>query len=219
MFATMMRIAKINPIFRSTVLLFGVGMIFFIVQNTLIKLGGDVAFIKVMWLMSALLFWYFIPFHMMRQRLYSRRVVTVFTWFWINMVARAVIELYMMYVSVNWHPHYGIAHDFLSFAFLGWAWVYLGHAKEPRHSRVPRQLVAFCAVMFLIEAYFAYYMLHNVVSAEPVYYVPADSQHNMILLATWFAVTACIAFVVRLIRHWQRDGSCKEKDTAKAGAT
>ncbi len=90
------------------------GAVFYYFQNHSHGLGGSIALPKLLWLSYALWFWYFLPVLIASDRRLSRQLRQVYWVFWLNMVLRAIAELWMMYVSRNWHPYYGIGHDLFS---------------------------------------------------------------------------------------------------------
>jgi hypothetical protein len=113
------------------------------------------------------------------------------------MIGRGVIELFMMYVTKNWHHYLGIAHDLLCAVVLFAAAINLGRVPQ-----FMKYTCLFLCLTLLIEACFAYYMLTQVSSNEPVYYVPNNSQHQLVFNLTWMAVASSIAFIVYFTRKW-----------------
>ncbi len=173
---------------------------FFIVQNLNLLPGGDVAFCKVLWLLFAIIFWLVTPSWLAFDKALSAPDRLAMRLFALNMWLRALIELYMMYVTVNWHPYYGIGHDLFSVAVLLIA--LLRFQLSPWIKLYHQVLVA----MFLLETYFAWYMLHNVIADEPVYYVPQDSQHSFVFDLTWAAVVVLLVYKIVFLQRWLRLG-------------
>lgn len=174
--------------------------LFYPYQNSAQAVGGGIALPKLLWLSVVLLCWYVIPYLMFQDwRLHAARVLHGL--FLGNMLLRALIELYMMYGSHNWHPYYGIAHDIFSAVFavilaqrIRLAWTM---------ARLQRSWFLVVAVMCIVEAGFAYYMLHNVSThAGVIFFVPAGSGHELILYVTWAVLLALTGYLIALIRNW-----------------
>lgn len=171
----------------------------------MIKLGGDIAFVKVLWLMTAIFFWYLIPIFVINMKRMNKTLLICYRLFLWNMMARAVIELIMMYVFQNWHPYYGIAHDFFTFGLVALFALKLRTTSMGHIHRYFSRLLYFMGGLFLAEAYFAYYMLTNVVSNQPVYYVPSDSTHQTVFMMTWAVIGLCAVMNIFTIRKWKQN--------------
>ncbi len=104
----------------------------------------------------------------------------------------------MMYGLDNWHPYYGIAHDIMT-ALLCLLLAY-------RVSTRSRLLTGYLLVMsglFLVETGFAYYMHMNVKYADgPVYFVPDNEQHSLILTITAIVVLGMFGYLLMFVRKW-----------------
>lgn len=189
-------------IYALILLILGVsGAGFYYFQNHAHGLGGSIALPKVLWLGYALWFWYFLPLLIVSDRRISSQLRQVYWVFWLNMFLRAVIELWMMYFGHNWHPYYGIGHDLFS-ALLIFALIF----REKIQNSID-QVVRFnfrvMAIMFWIEAYFAWYMLQNVHSdSGPVYFVPGSHEHLAIMLVTWVVVIGLTIQQFVFARQW-----------------
>lgn len=170
------------------------GVAFYLSQNSHQLPGGSVASVKILWLGSVLFCWYWLPGVMLLDRGLGRdqRLLALFLG---NMLARAIIELGMMYAWHNWHPWYGISHDL----FTAGLCLFLASS-----SLLPliRRYFRVMAVLFLVETGFAWYMLHHVAGAGPVYFVPAGEQHQAILLLTGLVVATTWAWLWLWVRQW-----------------
>ncbi len=174
-------------------------VIFHGLQNAPHAVGGAIALPKLLWLALALWFWYVLPLlFVLDARLRPTRALHAL--FAANMLARALIELWMMYVSSNWHPYYGIAHDLFSAALV----LYLSYALpfDAPLLGAQRSFFLVLGLMFLLETGFAVYMLNNVHSLGPVYFVPTGAAHRGVLTITWVAVGALLFYAVALIKEW-----------------
>ncbi|MEA5581225.1 hypothetical protein VB620_07715 [Nodularia harveyana UHCC-0300] len=177
------------------------GAIFYNLQNSHHGLGGAIALPKVFWLGYAIWFWYFLPLLIGIDSRVSNQWRRLYWITWWNMALRAVVELGMMYFTHNWHPYYGIAHDLCSAVLI---LVLIFTAKtETKIDQAISWNFRIMGVMFLIEAYFAYYMLTNVHSdTGAVYFVPGKPEYQGIMLITWFVIIALTIQQIILARTW-----------------
>jgi hypothetical protein len=172
---------------------------FFALQNSGLLPGGQVAPVKLAWLACAILFWYLLPCLLLFDRRLSRATRVAVTILLANMLARAVVELFMMYVSKNWHPRLGIGHDLFSLVLMSVVTVPV--IRESGSLYASYLLVA--TAMFVPEALFAWYMLTNAsVPGETVYFVPNDPVHNGIMFVTAGCVVALAVFLVSFAKRW-----------------
>ena len=172
---------------------------FYSLQNSGVFPGGQVAAIKLAWLMCAILFWYLLPGLMLldgRLQPAVRRALLVLL---ASMMVRGVVELIMMYVSNNWHPWIGIGHD--SFMFL--LMLVIAMRVFPGADRLYAGFLAVATMMFVPEAGFAWYMLVN--ASDPgsvVYFVPDDPEHGRIMIVTAACVATLMVYLVFFTRQW-----------------
>ena len=90
------------------------GLFFYRRQNVRRALGGRISRAKAAWLVFAILFWLGVcPILAFESRMPDpwRTALGVFA---LNFWVRGLVELWMLYVSKNWRPPYGIAHDAFS---------------------------------------------------------------------------------------------------------
>ncbi|MBE9198498.1 MULTISPECIES: hypothetical protein [unclassified Nodularia (in: cyanobacteria)] len=177
------------------------GTIFYNFQNSHHGLGGSIALPKIFWLGYALWFWYFLPLLIAIDSRISHKWRRLYWIVWCNMALRAVVELGMMYFGHNWHPYYGIAHDLFS-AVLILGLIFTATTQTDIDQAVSWNF-RIMGVMFLIEAYFAYYMLTNVHSdTGAVYFVPGKPEYQGIMLITWLVILALTVQQIILARKW-----------------
>ena len=187
------------------ILLVALAGLFFVVQNLWLHIGGEIAFVKVLWLMTAIYFWFVLPPALARHREASSALKTIYLLFWGSMLGRAGLELYMMYGPQNWHPYLGIGHNLFS---LGLVAVLMG-VWHRRLSGPPVLRVHLFVTMAMLglESFFAWYMLNNVRGDGPIYYVPATAAHQTVLVITGVAVTVLASYYLVFIRRlWPRVG-------------
>ncbi len=192
-----------DKVFYSVIaLLTGIAAIFYSMQNAAALPGGQIALPKLFWLGLVIVCWYIIPAFLVSDKRLSelRCLAGVLLG---NMLLRGIIELWMMYQLHNWHPYYGIGHDILSLFIC----IFLATFSAARSTPKSIWLAGYFAVMallFAIEAGFAWYMLTSVQSStgESVYYVPAGGQHSMILTITSIVIIITLGYLFVFIRKW-----------------
>lgn len=173
----------------------------YVLQNNVIHLGGKVAFVKVLWLVTALFLWFVLPSFITQSRKVPPILKKWFYFFWFSMILRGIIELFLMYVTKTWHPYMGIGHDLFTAALVVVAFRTTGYTSHSP-ARFIRGTFPFLAATLLVEAGFAYYMLTNVESTDPVYYVPNSDEHSVIFLITWLAIGLCSFYLLFFVRRW-----------------
>ncbi|MGH9657865.1 MAG: hypothetical protein ACRD96_04925, partial [Bryobacteraceae bacterium] len=157
---------------------------FSVFQNRAAGPGGVISTAKLLWLVYALLFWFVLPPLIAADARIDPVLRRVYALFFASFAARGLAELWMMYVAINWHPYYGIAHD----AATGILVLYLLRGYSAR-GPLDRLFVAHFGVvgaMLCAEMGFAAYFAANFVTAGlgALYFVPADGRHDGVLLAT-----------------------------------
>lgn len=183
---------------------------FYFLQNRLGVIGGEIALPKLMWLGYALLFWLGLPLLVVCDVRSPPLLARAFAWLLALMAARAVIEGVMLYITKNWSPLYGIAHDLICMAamavFLARAWL----AGEPRTIPVARTLFLHgivTSVLFFPEMWFAMYMHtnFNTQGAQAIYFVPDSEQHKTALRVTSAVVLALTVYLPLFLGSWLHD--------------
>jgi len=191
-------LVQMQKLFYSSILLLaGTGTIFYYLQNSSALPGGNIALPKLFWLSIAILCWYIIPAFLVSDHRLSnlRWPLGIFLG---NMVARGIAELFMMYGLNNWHPYYGIAHDMLSSLLC----VILAFFSAARSKLIAGYFSAM-AILFIIEAGFASYMLMYIKPVDgPVYYVPSGEEHAAIMGVTTVVIIATTAYLFIFIKKW-----------------
>ncbi len=173
---------------------------FAVVQNSGRIPGGGVALPKVLWLAFALYYWFLLPLVFTLDTRVSSGLRRAFRLFLINMGARAVIELWMMYISLNWHPYYGIAHDVFSIVLI--TVLLLAHARAGRPARLLFYTLPVMGLMFMVEIGFVFYLLNHVATGtEPIYFVPDSAQHRGVLGVSWGVVALLAAHMGWLFKR------------------
>lgn len=172
---------------------------FFPLQNAGVLPGGQVAPVKMAWLAYAILIWYLLPGLILFDARISPTVRLAVTVLLVSMLARGVVELYMMYVTANWHPWMGIGHNLLTFSLMLAVLV----VTFPTMDKLYWSYLAVATAMFVPETGFAWYMLLNASApGSVVYFVPDDAQHKWIMILTFGCIVALSAYLFFFLRQW-----------------
>ena len=172
---------------------------FYLVQNRGYLPGGQISPVKLAWLGCAILYWYLLPGLLLldsRMPGKTRRALLVLL---IGMVLRGIVELFMMYVTNNWHPWMGIGHDLFMLALMSVVIIPLRHSSE----RLYLGYLLVATAMVIPESGFAWYMLTY--ASEPgatVYFVSGDPRHIGVLAVTAVCVVALLGYLTFFYRQW-----------------
>ena len=98
------------------VLLFGLG--FLRQQNSKAGLGGRISKPKLLWLLYAVYFWFLVCPLLAFEAAVPRPIRFILGGFAAVMWLRGMAEMFMLYVSKNWRPPYGVAHDVFSMVLI-----------------------------------------------------------------------------------------------------
>jgi hypothetical protein len=177
-------------------------VLFYQTQNTLQLVGGNISVVKLLWLAGAVLLWGVLPLLLLadpRLGMHLRRAFAVLA---VLMFARAVIEGWMLYVTLSWSPWYGIAHDAVCAVVL----LAFAARSSPRNALegAVRIHLGVTAVFFAPEVYFAWYMqAHFVTKGEAaVYFVPDEFAYADVLGATTVAVVCLAIYLPFFLGRW-----------------
>lgn len=159
-------------------------------QNGFAEQGGALSLPKAFWLGLTVCCWLVLPPLVFCAPHIGRRLRAAYLLFWLPMLARAVIELWLLYGRGGWQYVYGMAHDVFSLLLLA---VLAGLCRRER----PRVWVGHLwvmAAMFAAETYFARYISafnHGRHSAE-LWFIGWQPPHlaNQLLTAA-LAVCLC----------------------------
>ena len=177
-------------------------LVFYAVQNRLRPVGGDISFAKLAWLAYAVLFWFVLPLLLSADPRLPAAWRRPFVVLLALMLARGVAELWMLYVSLNWLPWYGIAHDVVCALALG---AFLA-VLEPHGGlqRTIRGHLAVTTALFVPEIYFAWYMVtyFNTRGESAIYFVPDDPAHATVLSVTAAVVICLTVYLPLFISRW-----------------
>lgn len=167
-------------------------------QNAPGSAGGDIAFVKALWLYCVIVFWYLLPAAWLLDTSLSRVARLACATLLASMVLRAVVELVMMYGFDSWKHDYGIGHDVASIALCLVLAVVLRHDE----SWLPR-FFAYCAILFAFETWFAMYLKRVSNADGSVFFLPSSDAHATILQATTVIVSVSVVIGAYIVWRWQ----------------
>jgi len=177
---------------------------FYWAQNQFKPVGGDVSWAKVFWLMYAILFWLVLPALLAADPRLAPSWHRPFAVLAILMLARGWVELWMLYVALNWSPWYGIGHDIVCMSTLAiLAWTLRERRTGTIEGTVFVHLIVTTAI-FLPEIYFAWYMqAHFATTGEgAIYFVPDDPRYSDVLTVTTAVVVFLSAYLPVFLYRW-----------------
>ena len=180
------------------------GVLFHLLQNRLNLIGGAIALAKLLWLGLAILLWLGLPLLLALDGRLSPWLRYAFAFLFVSMAARGIIELWMLYVSKNWSPAYGIAHDLLCMAGLLLCLTLAWQAGEMRlHARVGLHGLI-TTLLFIPEIYFAWYMRHNfhTKGGDAIYFVPDEEKHRRVLRITASVDMMLLLYLPVFLYYW-----------------
>lgn len=194
------------------------GIAFFLTQNGSGRIGGEMAPQKMLWLFYAIVLWLVLPGAVVFDRRASPPIRAAYCALFALMVLRAIAEGWMLYVSRNWSPWYGIGHDVVCMVVGLVAAVSVARSAGIRRS-VDRWLYANLVVTllaFVPEIHFAHYMVGNFNTAgeAAIYFVPDDARHREVLGMTSALVTFLTLYLPVFIWGWLV-GAAGSKDTKR----
>jgi hypothetical protein len=182
----------------------GAAAAFYQFQNAAKPVGGDISLVKLLWLTYAIFLWVVLPLLLASDARSEERLRRGFAVLAALMLARGVIEGWMLYVSLNWSPWYGIAHDAACAGVL--LAVRAQAAARTPLDRLVRRHALVSAGFFLPEIYFAWYMLthFSTQGASAVYFVPDDPRYAVVLRVTMATVVCLTLYLPSFLYRWIR---------------
>lgn len=179
---------------------------FYRTQNGGGRVGGEIAPQKMLWLLYAVILWIVLPLAIALDRRAHPALKSAFLALFALMALRGGIEMWMLYVSRNWSPWYGIAHDVLCVLVLGVGLVRSATQRAYRGRCISWLYVhlAVTAAAFLPEIYFAHFMAthFNTAGEAAIYFVPDDPQYREVLRVTSILVLALTVYLPVFLWGW-----------------
>ena len=179
-------------------------LLFFWAQNHLRPVGGEISWPKLCWLSYAVLLWFALPVLIAADPRLSASWRMPFAVLALLMMGRGGVELWMLYVALNWSTWYGIGHDLLCMLMLVGFACTLGRAAGAAIERTVFVHLIVTAAMFLPEMYFAWYMqAHFTTSGDgAIYFVPDDPRYRDVLRVTIAVVVFLTAYLPVFLFRW-----------------
>lgn len=182
--------------------LLAAALVFYWLQNHYRPIGGEISWPKLAWLAYAILLWVLLPALIAGDPRLDRRWRLPFAaLFWL-MLARGLVEGWMLYVSLNWSPWYGIGHDLLcTFVLAALAARLRARTGLEKHIQVH---LGVTSAAFAPEIYFAWYMQahFNTQGESALYFVPDDPAYAVVLRATTTVVALLTAYFPFFLYRW-----------------
>lgn len=123
-------------------------------------LGGAISIPKQLWLCYTLFAWFALPiaFALSPELPRSlRRVYQAHLAWW---GFRAVVEMWMLYVSISWSPLYGISHDLIAIVLLSWFSRSVAEDRDRGWARFGRRWIDAIRLALVPEIIFAAWFRH-----------------------------------------------------------
>ena len=176
---------------------------FYWAQNRFRPVGGEISVPKLLWLSYAIALWVAVPALLAADARISVRLRQAFAALVILVLVRGVAELWMLYISLDWSPWYGIAHDLTCVTLLVALALRAGWPGSPI-DRLASVHLAVTAAAFVPEMYFAWYMqAHFTTSGEhAIYFVPDDPRYSEVLRATTVVVVSLSLYFPSFLFRW-----------------
>jgi len=102
----------------------------------------------------------------------------------------------MMYITKNWLHAYGIVHSMFSVVLC-----IAGGVTIFRLQRIISLYLFYCSALFIIEIYFAQYLMAVSHGDGSVFFLESAPEHTQVLRLTWIAVvTSIVVFLFLMMR-------------------
>lgn len=189
----------IRPFLAATAVLAVSSAVFFWRQNYAGQIGGEMSVAKILWLDYAIVAWFIVPAFLCRSPLLSRAWRVVFGAHLINFSTRAVIELWLLYVTIGWSPVYGIIHDLFSIALI--AVLARRAIVEDEPSAMARHFSWSLRATLVCEIAFAALFHAETAGEYAIYFASDDPRFRLINTLTTVVVLAAYADLLLLLRR------------------
>lgn len=175
-------------------------------QNSSGRIGGAIAPQKMLWLLYAIVLWGVLPLAILLDLRADALLRKAFAVLLLLMLPRLPVELWMLYVTHNWSPWYGIAHDVACFlpltVLIAFCWQRQTWRAAPNGWLFAHLVVTTAA--FAPEVYFAHFMLRhfNTAGEAAIYFVPDDPSYAEVLWVTTVVVALLSIYLPLFLRGW-----------------
>lgn len=179
-------------------------------------IGGPISIPKQLWLCYALFAWFVLPASFVLSRDLAaplRRAYRAHLLFW---GARAVIELWMLYVTIGWTPLYGITHDLLAIALLSYWIARTREASAPSPwNRLARHWLHAIRLALLPEILFAAWFRQANGGRIGIYFADESARFAMINRVTLLVIIAAYLHLGWCFVRFGRAGENREVANAE----
>lgn len=181
-------------------------LVFYASQNASGRIGGEIAPQKMLWLLYAIVLWGVLPLAIVLDRRADALLRKAYAVLLLLMLPRLPVELWMLYVTHNWSPWYGIAHDVACFlplaAFVALCWQSQSWRAAPNGWLFTHLVVT--AAAFAPEIYFAHFMLRhfNTAGEAAIYFVPNDPRYAEVLWVTTAVVVSLSIYLPLFLKGY-----------------
>ena len=155
-------------------------------QNRGGVVGGPISLPKVLWLNLTLTVFFGIPAVLWLDASLSPGVRALWGWLLLSFVLRAVVELYLIYVTIGWKCIYGISHDLFQLALA----VVLSAALPTGGDARARGFLWLYCVVLVVEAGMARAFSLLADPKTGIYFASDDERFLRVNRASWAASLA-----------------------------
>jgi hypothetical protein len=174
-----------------------VSAVFYYRQNYAGQVGGPMSVEKILWLHYALTAWFVMPAFLLRHPDLAPPLRVILGAFLASMLARGVLELWLIYVAFGWSPLYGIAHNLSNMALF--AVLCRRHRERladlTGFNAAVRGFVTSIRLTLVAESVFAALFYRMYVHREAIYFAPPTAAFAHINLLTRAVDVAVYAYL------------------------
>lgn len=180
-----------NGVVAGALVTAGVSAVFYYRQNFAGQVGGPISVEKILWLNFVITAWFVVPAFLLRHPALDRALRIVLGTFLASMLARGVVELWLIYVTFGWNPVYGIAHNVFNIALIAVLRYRLRAqlATLDSFNASVRGFVTSVQATLVAESVFAALFYRMAVHQDAVYFAaPTEAFARINLLTRWVDV-------------------------------
>ena len=181
---------------------------FYYRQNFAGQIGGKMSIAKLLWLDYAIVAWLILPFFLWRSSFIAPGLRWIYGCHLTVFATRAMIELWMLYVTISWIPPYGISQDIFSIALIT-GMIQWKHGELRRYddqaNRAALRFLTSIRLGLVCEIVFAWLFYRATGGEIGIYFASTDPVFSLINGLTWAAVLLLYPDLARML--WvARDG-------------
>ena len=173
-------------------------------QNFAGQVGGPVSVEKALWLNYTITAWFVVPAFLVWHPAVDRPLRLILGSFLLSMIARGLVELWLIYVAFGWSPLYGISHDLSCIVLI--AALRGGFRRElagaDAFNKGVRRFCASIQLALVAEIVFAALFYRMDVHRDAVYFAPpTEAFAHINVLTRWVDVAVYTDLAVFLWRQ------------------